>query len=271
MSRSISPRVVSTPWPALILLLLIHSSVTAAQAPTTQSEPIKVAHCLEGCPLAATSPARLLVRSTYALAYNDSRQAADWLAYKFQAASLGVASSLARQFLTDSEWEVSDEQAALRAQYEAEAESQGLKRAGLIPLVSVAGTPYWHEAKLLSATTLRSQSLERGAWSGLEWSLRNAVNRVGALYVITGPLYDSETSSSGVPSGFFKLIAHEDGRLSAFEFDQGLAVHVHHCTTRTTLERIEALSGLKFFPERQADVRAAQAAVGTLDAELGCR
>jgi len=270
MSRNLSSWGTFTCCLGISWLLWSSSSLIAAEGLASQNEGIKVAHCLAGCPQAAANPTRLLVRSTHALAYSEERQAADWLAYKIQAASLGVASSLSRQFIEDSEWEVSDEKAKLRAEYEAEAESRGFKRAGLVPLQSVAGTPYWYEAKLLSATTLRSQSLERGAWSGLEWSLRNAVNRIGALYVVTGPLYSSEIESSGVPSGFFKLIAHEDGRLSAFKFDQDLAVHVHHCDSRTTLEKIEELSGLKFFPERRANAREGGSAA-TLDTQLGCR
>ena len=71
----------------------------AAEGLASQNEGLKVAHCLAGCPQAAASPARLLVRSTHALAYSEERQAADWLAYKIQAASLGVASSLSRQFI----------------------------------------------------------------------------------------------------------------------------------------------------------------------------
>ena len=271
MSRNLSSWGTFTYYLGISWLLCSTSSLIASEGLASQNEGIKVAHCLAGCPQAAANPTRLLVRSTHALAYSEERQAADWLAYKIQAASLGVASSLSRQFIADSEWEVSDEKAKLRAEYEAEAETRGFKRAGLIPLQSVAGTPYWYEAKLLSATTLRSQSLERGAWSGLEWSLRNAVNRIGALYVVTGPLYSSEEiESSGVPSGFFKLIAHEDGRLSAFKFDQDLAVHEHHCDSRTTLEKIEELSGLRLFPERQVNAREGGSAA-TLDTQLGCR
>lgn len=271
MSRNLSSWGTFTYYLGISWLLCSSSSLIAAEGLASQNEGIKVAHCLAGCPQAAANPTRLLVRSTHALAYSEERQAADWLAYKIQAASLGVASSLSRQFIADSEWEVSDEKAKLRAEYEAEAETRGFKRAGLIPLQSVAGTPYWYEAKLLSATTLRSQSLERGAWSGLEWSLRNAVNRIGALYVVTGPLYSSEEiESTGVPSGFFKLIAHEDGRLSAFKFDQDLAVHEHHCDSRTTLEKIEELSGLRLFPERQVNAREGGSAA-TLDTQLGCR
>ena len=237
---------------------------------------LRVSHCLGSCPQGSADPARMVLRSSYALAYNEQRQAADWLAYQMRAGSIGIASSLSREFLVDDEWDVSAENARVAAELEALAQAQGLERAALMPIVSVAGTPYWHEANLLSATTLRSASLERGAWSGLEWSLRNAVRRIGALYVVTGPLYvldpglDPGAGDIATPKGFFKLIAHEDGRLSAFKFAQSLAVHVHHCDTRTTLQEIEALSGFTFFADR-ADSAPALGSTGTLDQALGCR
>ena len=239
----------------------------------------RIAHCLEGCPEGAHKDNQLVARSVYALSYNPDRGAADWLAYRMRSGALGIASSLPRTWIEDP-----DLPAAQRiASQNQLAEAQGLIRSRLVPLVSVAGTPYWHEANLLSASTLRTENLDRGAWAGLEWALRNLVNRSGDVYVVTGPIYGPSPSPSPSPShnpsdepfegmgeppvAFFKLVASTNGALSVFRFDQSFGVYLHHCEARTSLEAIEAETGLRFFPESGLS----RPGIETLDSQLGCR
>ncbi len=247
----------------------------------------RIAHCLQGCPEGAHKDNQLVARSVYALSYNPDRGAADWLAYRMRSGALGIASSLPRTWIEDP-----DLPAAQRiASQNQLAEAQGLIRSRLVPLVSVAGTPYWHEANLLSASTLRTENLDRGAWAGLEWALRNLVNRSGDVYVVTGPIYGPSRSTSPSPSrgtspspsrnpsdepfegmgeppvAFFKLVASTNGALSVYRFDQSFGVYLHHCEARTSLEAIEAETGLRFFPESELS----RPGIETLDSQLGCR
>jgi endonuclease G len=227
----------------------------------------RIAHCLEGCPEGAQRDNQLITRSVYALSYNPSRGSAEWLAYRMRPGALGVASSLPRTWIEDPDVPNAPDIAS----QDQLAEERGFIRSRLVPLVSVAGTPYWHEANLLSASTLRTENLDRGAWAGLEWALRNLVNRSGDVYVVTGPIYSpSDKASEGIgkpPIAFFKLVASPSGALSVFRFDQSFGVYLHHCEARSSLEVIEAETGLRFFPEwglsRPSDE--------TLDSQLGCR
>jgi len=227
----------------------------------------RIAHCLEGCPEGAQRDNQLIARSVYALSYNPSRGSAEWLAYRMRPGALGVASSLPRTWIEDPDVP----NASDIASQDQLAEARGFIRSRIVPLVSVAGTPYWHEANLLSASTFRTENLDRGAWAGLEWALRNLVNRSGDVYVVTGPIYSpSDKASEGIgepPIAFFKLVASPSGALSVFRFDQSFGVYLHHCEARSSLEVIEAETGLRFFPEwglsRPSDE--------TLDSQLGCR
>jgi endonuclease G len=244
-------------------------------ATTSFAAEYRIAHCLEGCPEGAHEDNQLVARSVYALSYNPGRGAADWLAYRMRSGALGIASSLPRTWIEDP-----DLLAAQRiASQNQLAEELGLIRSRLVPLVSVAGTPYWHEANLLSASTLRTENLDRGAWAGLEWALRNLVNRSGDVYVVTGPIYSPSYGPSYSPSdepfegmgeppiAFFKLVASTSGALSVFRFDQNFGVYLHHCEARTSLEAIEAETGLHFFPESGLS----RPGIETLDSQLGCR
>lgn len=232
----------------------------------------RIGHCLGGCPEGVGAENRLVVRSLYALSFDRARGAGSWMAYRMRAGALGIASSLPRALIDDPELELraTDFDGFPRGDA-----GQDLVRAGLLPLMNVAGTPYWFEANLVSASAVRSLSLERGAWSGLEWSLRNLLARRGEVSVVTGPIYATEArrgeSDAGdganpVAIGFFKLVATAAGELSAFRFEQGFPVHVHHCQARTTLEAIEAETGLHFFPEWDRSVQGRE----SLDTQLGC-
>ena len=256
---------------ALLRYLTLGWIACFAAAPINAAD-YRIAHCLGGCPVGAAADEVLLVRSLYATSYSAPRESGAWLAYRMRAGALGIASSLSREFITDPDVPGSDAGAGSKESKESRAQQQGLARVSIVPLVSVAGTPYWYEANLLSATTFRSQGLDRGAWSGLEWSLRNLVNRRGEVTVVTGPIFesapsgDAEPAGGELPTGFFKLIASAEGELSAFWLDQDFAVHVHHCDARSSLDAIESATGLRFFPEWDRSTMGK----ATLDAQLGC-
>ena len=184
------------------------------------------------------------------LVVRRGRKSAVWAAYEVTPGSIGIASSLSRDLIRD-DW-VSE---SLTAADLAALAEQEYVRSQHVPLVSFAGTPYWREVNFASNATVRSRSLSQGAWYGLDWSLRNLVNREAAVYVYTGAIFDPEaeprllTEDSGyrIPDKFFKIVLTEDGRAAAFLFPQDTAVHVHHCDLRAGIEEIEALSGLDFF------------------------
>jgi len=248
-------------------LLLTLSLVSSFPQTVSLAEEFRIGHCLHGCPLGTNTDNHLLLRPIYALSYNTGNKAADWAAYRVTTESIGIASSLSRRPRQDSF--VAD---TLQAADFNGSEEVGLSRSHFVPLVNFAGTPYWNEVNFLTNIVARTPNLNRGAWYGLEWSIRNLVNREGEVFVVTGPIYKSiqeapqlqTTRLHRVPDAFFKIVITEAGRGSAFIFDQSVPVHVHHCELRTTISEIEDATGLRFFPD------AAQLNVIPLDSSLGC-
>ena len=242
-----------------VLLIASMSQIQAAE--------LRIAHCLYGCPKGSSSENHLILRPIYALSYNTRNKVADWAAYRVTSGSIGIASSLSRAVMIDDFVEET-----LSAGDFINAEEAGFTRAQLVPLVNFAGTPYWNEVNYMSNAVARSQNLSLGAWYGLEWSIRNLVNREREVYVLTGPIFrDSPVVASletqtqhRVPDAFFKIVVSADNRATAFIFDQDLPVHVHHCDTRAAIDEIETATGLEFFPENPRLV------LGLLDTNLGC-
>ncbi len=235
--------------------------------PQSQATELHIAHCLHGCPRGSSIENHLVLRPIYALSYNTHNKVADWVAYRVTSGSIGIASSLSREAVIDDFVEET-----LTAADFSRAEAAGFTHGQFAPLVNFAGTPYWNEVNYMSNAVARSRSLSQGAWYGLEWSIRNLVNRESEVYVLTGPIFteaptvaslDTQTQHR-VPDAFFKIVASTDNEITAFIFDQGLPVHVHHCDNRVSIDEIERATGLDFFPENPRLIS------GSLDASLGC-
>ena len=227
----------------------------------------RIAHCYQGCPLGANADNHLIIRPIYALSYNTERKSADWVAYTVSTGSIGIASSLSRQVIADNF--VSD---TLEAKDFADSESLGLVRTRYVPLVDFAATPYWEDVNYLSNSVARSSGLNQGAWYGLDWAIRNLVNREGEVYVLTGPIYKPQPEAESlltdtphrVPDAFFKIVITATGLGAAFIFDQDSPVHVHHCEMRATVDEVERATGLRLFPDQSRPI------AGPAYAGLGC-
>lgn len=235
----------------------------------SDAQQLKIAHCLGGCPQASDSKNEMIIRAIYALSFNPSRKMSDWVAYRVTSDTVGIAGSLSRQSLPDPF--IADTLSL--EDFQRLANEQGLERSLLVPLISFAGTPYWNEVNYLTNVSARKTSLTRGAWYSLEWAVRNLVNKEDGLYVLAGPVYklgeERDTRSSegfipGVAQAFYKIVSTDQGHISAYLFDQNTPIHSHHCQHVVSIDRLEALTGLDFFPENS------QWPVASLGERLGC-
>lgn len=227
----------------------------------------RVELCYLGCPAGASPDSDIILRPIYALAYNTQYKSADWVVYKVTADSIGIASSLSRDTVPDNYISGTLDSADF-----ADLEGTGLVRSQYVPMVNFAGTPYWSDINYATNVVARSSALNQGAWYGLDWAIRNLVNKEEAVFVITGPVYMSAPVVARlntpklhrVPDAFFKIVVTESGLATAFLHGQDIPVHVHHCDLRVPIAELEKLTNLDFLPEagsRQFD---------PLDSGLGC-
>ncbi len=243
----------------------------AAALPATalaQNSEVHTFHCLHSCPMGAAATNDLVVREIYTLSSNDATKFADWVAYRITPQTIGPSGG--RTWAADP-W-LAPSETLEPADYTGAPAALSIDRGHQAPLASFSGTAHPEHTNLLSNITPQGAALNQGPWVRLEDAERALVRRSnGPVYVLTGPLYERDMrplpradEPHRVPSGYWKIVMTEDGRLSSFVMEGGLARGAPHCGQRAPVETIEQRSGLRFFPDL------ARRNFRSLDAHLGC-
>lgn len=227
-------------------------------------------HCLWGCPVGAPATNDTIVREIYTLSSNDLTKMADWVAYRVTPQTI-AASQGKRNYRID-EW-IDPSETLAEAQYESAPTALRIDHGHQAPLAAFSGTPFWDDTNYNSNMTPQASALNQGPWQRLEgWERNVTLSTGGALYVYTGPLYERRMKPlpagpkyHRVPSGYWKVIALPDGRMSAFIMDQNTPRNANHCDYRVPLVEVELRSRLFLFPRRGASE------LSTLDNLLGCK
>jgi endonuclease G len=250
---------------AATAFLLLSLKIPPALA---QDAEVHTFHCLHSCPVGAPASSDLIVREIYTLSSNDDTKFADWVAYRITPQTIGPSGG--RAWRADP-W-LAPNETLEPADYTGAPAALSIDRGHQAPLASFSGTARPEDTNFLSNITPQAAALNQGPWVRLEDAERAFVRRsAGPVYVLTGPLFERvmrplprADEAHRVPSGYWKIVMTEDGRLSAFIMDQGMARNAPHCGARAPLTDIERRSALRFFPMlRSRSFR-------SLDAELGC-
>lgn len=270
---------------ALAALVGLHVEPVSAQS-------VAVTHCQGQCPQYSSpvvaNQSNIVIHHVYAAGINGITSLPDWVAYRLTPEAIGVASLLPRQWQPDRLVKFSPLEDIVQAGEEelklsatitrnnnpyggASAELlQPESRARLAPMTSFANTPYWPDLNNFSNMLPMPATLRLGPWLQLEQRL----NRLAAeteLYVITGPVYLinvlslSPSSEDLNPSAYFKVIADDSG-IAAFLFANDMARYGDFCTGRVSLDELEEMTDLSFYPDRRRPVESRQ-----LLANLGCQ
>lgn len=250
------------------ILLAVGSLVSGA----VDDAEIHTFHCLHGCPMGTAATNDLIVREIYTLSSNDRTKFADWVAYRVTAETVGQSET--RQWRADP-W-LSDSETLEPKDYVGASEALNVDRGHQAPLAALSGTPFAEDTNVLSNITPQRSALNQAPWQYLEAQERTLATRAQApfiLYVLTGPLYErvmpplpmpGGRERHRVPSGYWKAIATEDGRLASFIFDQETPRDANYCQYQVTIEEIELRTNLTLFP------RLGNRRFQPLSQELGC-
>lgn len=211
------------------------------------------AHCLYGCPAGSPSGNDLIIRPTHILSSNDLTKFSDWVAYRVTPDSIGR--SQARNWRKDPI--LADHETLAPDDYRDANRVLGTDRGHQVPLASFSGTSHWPDTNLLSNITPQAAALNQGAWARLEAAVRDLSHESGAVYVMTGPLYErampllpTTNTPHMIPSAYWKIVAiASDGQILAagFVMDQGTPRSATHCTKTAQLSDIESRTSLRFF------------------------
>lgn len=206
-----------------------------------------------GLPRAQASDELLLLRNTgFVIGYSEQRRAPLWVAYKAGAVGQG--------------------RLPPRPEFERDARSRaavtrndlagrGYDRGHMAPNYAIArlyGRKAQQQTFLMTNVVAQKSRLNQLLWQRIEEvEVDHIAPRLGELWVITGPVFDArrETLRSGVEiaDAFYRLWLDvtADGRPRALAFLVPQNVRGDEPLTQflTTVDRIEALTGLDFYAE----------------------
>ena len=201
---------------------------------------------------------RVLRNRAYTVGYSDTLRNPVWVAYRLMdMPDDPKAGERPASFETD-------RRTVARVEHR-DYTGSGYDRGHLAPNFGIArchGREAQLETFLLSNIVPQAHALNAGPWKDLE--LREALNYTGRfqeVWIIAGPLFhgEREEMKSGVPipNAFYKIQVDEhEGRLRVQAFimphdaDEGSSSN----TMLTTVDEVEKLSGLDFFPELADEV-----------------
>ncbi len=138
----------------------------------------------------------------------------------------------------------------------------GYDRGHQAPLASFKGSRFASQVNFYSNITPQRSAMNQGPWQRLESKVRGLVRKYGAVWVMTGPLYESAMPQlpncdepHTVPSGYWKIIIVDDSgtlRTAAFIMNQNTprtANIAHHLVTINTVEQRSGLDFLWELPD----------------------
>jgi endonuclease G len=221
---------------------------------TTEIRISKSGFCLIECPEGAPQNDEPIARHVLQLENDPRTKFADWVAYKIMPEYLD-AHGCSRKWKQDPD--LPDADTLAPRDYKGVKEALQSDRGHQAPLSSLCGSPYNFEANYLSNITPQKSALNEGPWENLERGERKITPHHGAIYSITGPLYERpmpnlpETSrQETTPSGYWKLVSYTDGRsvyAAAFIMDQNMDRNADFCATAVSMTELKKRTKLTFF------------------------
>lgn len=199
-----------------------------------------------------------LIRTSYIVSYNKKTKCPNWVAWRLtRDHANGDVSRMGNAFHEDMEVPAPR---ALNADYR----QSGYSRGHMCP----AGDNKWdrdvmYETFLLSNVCPQNANLNSGLWNQIEISCRRWADRYGDIYVICGPMYFKSKkmqyigeNAVAVPDAFFKVILCLNDVPKCIGFicsntdgNKKKDMYVN------TLNQVERLTGLHFFPQLDPDTR----------------
>ena len=143
----------------------------------------------------------------------------------------------------------------------------GLDRGHMAPNYGIAtryGAVAQKETFLMSNIIPQTPSVNRHLWKELEHRVANQYGRYfSEVWVTTGPVFQKpiQKLKSGVPipSHYYKIIADEQEgtlRVMAFLIERNLPPYTRVKTRLVSIDELEELTGLNFFPEFDEEAQA---------------
>lgn len=202
---------------------------------------------------------KVLENRSYVVGYSDSMRNPLWVAYRVFDVPMTEPGKRPSAFRIDhrTEAKVSHD----------DYYGSGYDRGHMAPNYAIAtryGLDGQWETFLMSNVIPQVPSVNRYIWKDLEMRVARRYGRYfDEVWVLTGPVFKEPVGrlSSGVaiPSAYYKIIADEDGgelRVMAFLVEGGCPPYTRIKSRLVSVDKLEELTGLDFFPDLPNDVQA---------------
>ena len=197
------------------------------------------------------SPDKLLTRKAYTTSYNHETRCPNWVAW-----TLTREHTYGRLLRDNERFEEDTDVRTPRATFQ-DFYSSRYDRGHMCP----AGDNKWDqqamtESFLLTNICPQNHGLNKDDWNELELQCRTWARRYGELTIVCGPIFDADAQPRTigrnrvrVPDRFFKLVycPSPEPRTLAFVFDNNGRQQPWR-QQLTTVDSVEALTGINFFP-----------------------
>lgn len=212
---------------------------------------VGAAHAQDALYLPAPDPAYQQVQHLgYVLAYSEDHEQAAWVAYELTRWEVAGTEERTDNFRRDMEIRTGT---ATKADYR----GSGYHRGHLVPAADMKWSPaVMSESFYFSNMSPQAAGFNLGVWKRLENWVRKQATREGAVYVVTGPVLSIELLGAiginrvTVPAAYYKVIVdHRETEPRGIGFilaNEGSKEPLE--AFAVTIDSVEALTGLDFFP-----------------------
>lgn len=193
---------------------------------------------------------RIITHKGYTVSYNADWKIPNWVAYELTDVEVGGEEPRAKQFVPDPM--VPKYESATTEDYK----NSGWDRGHMAPAADMKWHPQaMRESFYLSNVCPQNHNLNGGVWKDLEEQVRDLALQKGHIYVVCGPIVPEDYVTIGdnhvvIPSAFFKVLLQEDnGNIHTIGFVyENIAGHRPMSTYAMTVDEVEAITGIDFFP-----------------------
>lgn len=203
---------------------------------------------LGGFPTTTSTNSSFLCHSRYATLHDNVLKAPIYSAEKLESQNLNGTITRTDDFRPDPALQI-----GARAELE-DFKGSGFDRGHMAPAADFSTDPIWmSESFLLSNMVAQNHTMNSGIWERLETATRNCAQALGAVYVVTGSIFDTMTTTIGVhqvvvPTHLFKVIVDPSTLNSRAYIMPNTAITGAFAVWQMSIDAIEARTGLDLFP-----------------------
>lgn len=196
---------------------------------------------------------QLVVHQGYTLAYNESNEVADWVAYVLDSNELQIHRNRSNDFQRDP---FVSTVSALPNDYW----HSGFDRGHLAPAADMQwSSQAMKESFYMSNMSPQVPGFNRGIWKDLEEQVRIWAKLNSQVFIVTGPVYSSSSHEKeyiganqvAIPDAFYKIIfdyKQPEIKVISFLIPNEDVISSYQSFTRS-IDEIEKKTGLDFFPQ----------------------